>query len=116
MEDQLDRMKEIVTFTKAGQVTLLRNVGSTEDFIVTCLVANNLAHESGKTQKQTMSVDDLIGAGGLAQRIARQTIYNSTSTLSKSKIIHKRGNEFYVDERTVLQFLATKLPQLLKRN
>jgi hypothetical protein len=114
LEQQLERMAQVVALTSDGQVTLLRSVASAEDFIVTCLVAQNLAHRLGKTQKQTMSVDDLIGAGGLAQRIARQTIYNCTSGLSKSKIIRKQGNEFYVDERTVLQFFAAKLPQLLK--
>jgi hypothetical protein len=114
LEQQLQNLQPIVALTKNGQVTLLKNVGNTEDFIVTCLVAENLGHRLGKAQKQTMSVDDLIAAGGLAQRIARQTIYNSTSSLSKSKIIQKRGNEFFVDERTVMQFFATKLPQLIK--
>jgi|HubBroStandDraft_4_1064222.scaffolds.fasta_scaffold644020_2 hypothetical protein len=115
LEQQLQQLEPIVALTNDGQVTLLKNVGNTEDFIITCLVAENLGHRLGKAQKQTMSVDDLIAAGGLAQRIARQTIYNSTSSLSKSRIIQKKGNEFFVDERTVMQFFATKLPELINR-
>jgi hypothetical protein len=107
-------MQSVVTLTSDGQVALLKGVGSAEEFIVTCLVAQNLAHRLGKAPRQTMSVDDLIGAGGLAQRVARQTVYNSTSSLAKKKIIQKNGNEFYVDERTVLQFVSTMLPLLAK--
>ena len=120
MENELDqslqKMGSVVALTSDGQVTLLKNVGSSEDFIVTCLVAKNLAHRLGKTSQQTMSVDDLIGAGGLAQRVARQTIYNSTSSLAKSRIIQKRGNQFYVDERTVLQYISAKLPRLVSHS
>jgi len=115
LEQQLQQLEPIVALTNDGQVTLLKNVGNAEDFIITCLVAENLGHRLGKAHKQTMSVDDLIAAGGLAQRIARQTIYNSTSSLSKSRIIQKKGNEFFVDERTVMQFFATKLPELINR-
>jgi hypothetical protein len=115
LEQQLQQLEPIVALTNNGQVTLLKNVGNAEDFIITCLVAENLGHRLGKAQKLTMSVDDLIAAGGLAQRIARQTIYNSTSSLSKSRIIQKKGNEFFVDERTVMQFFATKLPELINR-
>src|ERR1700677_3536800 len=107
LEQQLQQLEPIVALTNDGQVTLLKNVGNAEDFIITCLVAENLGHRLGKAHKQTMSVDDLIAAGGLAQRIARQTIYNSTSSLSKSRIIQKKGNEFFVDERTVMNFFAT---------
>ena len=69
----------------------------------------------GKTAKQTMSADDLIGAGGMVQKTAKQTIYNAASALARNKIIQKRGNEYFVSERTELQFFAAKLPQLLKR-
>jgi len=110
MENQLQQwlqeMQSFVTLTSDGRVALLRNRGSAEELILTCLVTQNLAHRLGKTPRQTMSVDDLIGAGGLAQRVARQTVYNSTSSLAKKKIIQKKGNEFYVDERTVLQYVA----------
>jgi hypothetical protein len=115
-EQWLDRLQEIVTFTSDGQVTLLRNVGSVEDLVVTCLVAQNVAHRAGKTPKATMSVDDFIAAGGLAHSAARQSVYNSTSKLAQRKIIQKRGNEFFVDERTVLQYVAARLPPLTAHN
>jgi hypothetical protein len=76
-------------------------------------VAQHLAHRTGQAAKATLSVDELIGVGGLAQRVARQSIYNTTSSLSKAKIIQKHGNEFFVDERAVLQFFATVLPALM---
>jgi len=113
-EQWLESMASFVALTAAGQVALLRSVASAEDFVVTCLVAQNLAHSAGRTSKSTMSIDDLIGAGGLAHRAARQTVYNTTSKLAQSRIIQKRGNEFFVDERTILQFVANKLPQLMK--
>ena len=115
-EKQFEMMATIVALTEDGQVTVLRNLGSTEDFIIACMVAQNLAHRLGKTKKQSMSVDDLIGAGGLAQRLARQTVYNTTSALTKAKILQKQGHEFLVGERTVLQFFATRFPQFSKRN
>lgn len=105
----LQKMGTLVAITSDGLVTILKHVGSAEDFIITCLVAQKLAHRLGKTSTETMSVDDLIGAGGMTQRLARQTVYNATSSLAKSKIIQKRGNEFFVDERTVLQYVAAKL-------
>jgi hypothetical protein len=111
-EQWLERIQEIVTLTSDGQVTLLQNVGSVEDLIVTCLVVQNVAHRAGKSPKDTMSVDDFIAAGGLAHTAARQSVYNCTSQLVKRKIIQKRGSEFLVGERTVLQYFAAKVPQL----
>jgi hypothetical protein len=115
-QKQYEMMAPIIALTEGGEVTVLTNLGSTEDFIVSCMVAQNLAHRLGKTKKQSMSVDDLIESGGLAQRLARQTVYNTTSALTKAKILQKQGHEFFVTERTVLQFFATKFPQLTKRN
>lgn len=114
--EHLERMSALVTLTSDGQVTLLKNVGSAEHFVITCLVTQNLAYRLSMTPKQTLSVDEIIGAGGLAQRVARQTVYNTTSNLTKIRVIEKRGNEFLVSERTVLQFFATILPELLTRN
>jgi hypothetical protein len=111
VDDMIQQMKADVAVTSNGQITVLREVGSTEEFIVTCLVAKQLAFRSGKVSTETMSVDDLIGAGGLAQRIARQTIYNATSKLVQGRIIQKQGNQFCVDERIVLQYAAQKLPR-----
>jgi hypothetical protein len=110
-DQMLQQMKALVAITSDGQVTILRDVGSAEEFIVTCLVAKQLAFRSGKVSTETMSVDDLIGAGGLSQRVARQTIYNATSKLAQAKIIHKQGNQFRVDERILLQYAAQKLSQ-----
>jgi hypothetical protein len=111
-QEWLQKLESVVVLTGAGQVTLLRNVGSAEEFVVTCLVAQNLAQRAGRTQSDTMSVDEMIAAGGLVQSVARQTVYNVTSALAKRKIIQKRGNEFCVDERIVLQYVAAKLPLL----
>ncbi len=110
----LQNLAAIAAVTSDGQVTLLSNVGNTEDLIVTSLVVRCLAHQVGKSAKKTMSIDELMAAGGLTQRVARQTIYNSTSSLTKSKIIEKSGNEFFVGERTVMQYVASKLPALVK--
>ena len=110
-DEMLQQMKTAAAITSDGQVTVLRDLGSAEEFVVTCLVAKLLAFRAGKVPAETMSVDDLISAGGMAQRIARQTIYNSTSKLAQGRIIHKRGNQFYVDERILLQYAAQKLPQ-----
>jgi len=114
-EESLRRLEPLVALTSDGQVTVLRAVGNTEHFILLCLVAQQLAFRLKRVAKKTLSVDELIGAGGLAQRVARQTIYNSTSKLVKSKILQKVGNEFFVDERTELQFFAAVLPSLLGR-
>ena len=111
VEQMLQQMKPVVAITTDGQVTILRDIGSTEEFIVTCLVAKQLAFRLGKVPTQAMSVDDLLSAGGLAQRIARQTIYNATSKLAQGKIIQKQGAQFFVDERIVLQYAAQKLSQ-----
>jgi hypothetical protein len=111
VDQMLQQMKQTVAITSDGQVTILRDVGSTEEFIVTCLVAKQLAFRASKVPAETMSVDDLLSAGGMAQRIARQTVYNATSKLAQGRIIHKRGNQFYVDERIVLQYAAQKLSQ-----
>lgn len=113
-ENFLQSLEALIALTADGQVAALKNMGSAEDLIVACLVAQNLAHQIGKAPKSTMSIDDLIAAGGLAHRVARQTVYNSTSALAKSKIIQKRGNEFFVDERAVLQFVSARLPHLVK--
>ena len=111
VDQMIQQMRSVVAITSDGQVTVLRDLGSTEEFIVTCLVAKQLAFRAGKIPGEAMSVDDLISAGGLAQRIARQTIYNATSKLAKARIIQKQGNQFYVDERVILQYAAQKLPQ-----
>lgn len=114
-EEALRKIESLVALTGDGLVTILRPADTTEHFILMCLVAQQLAFQIGRAAKKTMSVDELIAAGGLSQRIARQTIYNCTSSLSKAKIVQKKGNEFFVDERTELQFFATVLPQLLGR-
>jgi len=111
VEQMLQQMKSVAAITTDGQVTILQDVGSTEEFIVTCLVTKQLAFRLGKVPTQAMSVDDLLSAGGLAQTIARQTIYNATSKLAQRKIIHKEGNQFFVDERILLQYAAQKLSQ-----
>jgi hypothetical protein len=111
----LKEIESIVTLTSDGKVALLKPVDNTEQLIVACLVAQYLAHRGGRASKPGLSVDEIIGAGGLAQRVARQTVYNSVSKLSKSKIIEKIGGEFSVDERAVLQFFATMLPNLRSR-
>jgi hypothetical protein len=111
VDQLLQQLKTKAAITSDGQVTVLRDLGSAEEFIVTCLVAKQVAFRAGKVSTETMSVDDLISAGGLAQRIARQTIYNATSKLAQGRIIHKQGNQFYVDERIVLQYAAQNLPQ-----
>src|SRR5712692_1674853 len=110
-DQMLQQMQTTAAITSDGQVTVLRDVGSAEEFIVACLVAKQLAFRVGKVITETMYVDDLISAGGLAQRVARQTIYNATSKLAQGRIIHKQGNQFYVDERIVLQYAAQKLPK-----
>ena len=110
----LEEMETIVTLTEGGDVTLLRDAGSAENLVLALLVAQHCAYRSGKTKKQSLSVDELIAAAGLAQRVARQTVYNTTSTLSRAKIIQKTGNEFFVDERTVIQFRSALLSDLVK--
>lgn len=111
--DGLREMEPLITLTSDGQIALLKSLGNAEDFVVACLVTQHLAHRAGRTAKQTLAIDDIIAAGGLAQRVARQTIYNATSTLAKARIIRKNGNEFYVDERAVLQFFSARLPALV---
>jgi hypothetical protein len=111
VDQMLQQMNSVAAITSDGQVTILRDVGSAEEFIVTCLVVKQLAFRLGKVPTQTMSVDDLLSAGGLAQRIARQTIYNATSKLAQGRVIHKQGNHFFVDERILLQYAAQKLSQ-----
>jgi hypothetical protein len=113
-EQLFQSLEPLVALTADGQVAVLKNMGNSEDLIIACLVAQNLSHQMGKASKQTMSVDDLIAAGGLAHRLARQTVYNSTSALARSRIIQKRGNEFCVDERAILQFVSARLPHLVK--
>ena len=113
-EEFLKRLEPIVSLTSAGEVVLLTNVGTAEEAIIACLVAQYLAHKAARTSKETLSVDDLIAAGGLAHTLARQTVYNATSRLSRNRIVQKLGNEFFVNERIVLQYVAAKLPQYLK--
>lgn len=109
----LEQLGAIVGLTSEGEIVLLRKIANAEDFIVTCLVAQFLVQRTDKTKKDTLSVDEIIAAGGLTYRPARQTIYNSTSNLAKSRIILKEGKKFRVGERTVLQYFATKVRELL---
>lgn len=109
----LGQLEPIMVLTSDGKLALLRPVNSTEQLILACLVAQHLAHGAGKTQKPGLSIDEIISSGGLAQRIARQTVYNAMSKLSKGRIVQKNGGEFFVDERVVLQFFSTVLPSLL---
>jgi hypothetical protein len=114
-EEQLRQMESLVALTSDGKVALMKSVNSAEQFIVACLVAQHLAHGIGKAQKQGLSIDEIISAGGLAQRTARQTVYNTMSKLSKARIVQKSGGEFFVDERVILQFFATVLPDLISK-
>jgi hypothetical protein len=111
--ERLDQLKSIVGVTSTGEIALLRKIPNAEDFIVTCLVAQLVAHKAGQATDDNLTIDQMISCGGLAYRPARQTVYNATSGLSKNHIIKKEGNKFRVDERTVLQFFATKLRSLL---
>jgi len=114
-EEQLRQMESVVAVTSDGKVALMQPVNSAEQFVVACLVAQHLAHKTGKAQKDGLSIDEIISAGGLAQRTARQTVYNTMSKLSKGRIVQKNGGEFFVDERVILQFFATVLPDLISR-
>jgi hypothetical protein len=112
-EEFLRSLEATVSLTSVGEVVLLTNHGTAEEAVIACLVAQHLAHKAGRTNKETLSVDDLIAAGGLAHALARQTVYNATSRLSRNRIVQKLGNEFFVDERIVLQYVAKKFPQYL---
>ena len=110
--EMLGQLSPIVGLTSGGEIFFRKKPPTAEDFIVTSLVAQFVAHKAGKASKETLSINELISAGGLAYRPARQTIYNSTSGLAKNQIILKEGNEFRVPERVVVQYLDTKLAQL----
>jgi hypothetical protein len=109
----LEQLKSIVEFTSDGEVVLLRKISSAEDFIITCLVAQFVAHKAGKAKKEGLSTEEIISAGGLAYRPAKQTIYNATSGLAKTRILTKDGGSFRVGERIVVQFFSAKLPEIL---
>jgi hypothetical protein len=111
--EMLEQLKGIVEFTSDGEIVLLRKISSAEDFIITCLVAQFVAHKAGKAKKEGLSTDEVISAGGLAYRPAKQTIYNATSGLAKTRILTKDGKDLRVGERIVVQFFSTKLPEIL---
>lgn len=108
----LEEFQQLLAVTEDGKIAILQEGLEAEDFIVACLVGAFLANKTDRTDRQTMSVDEIVAAGGLIYRPARQTLYNNLSKLSKSGVIKKKGKEFFVDERVFLQFSMARLPQL----
>jgi hypothetical protein len=107
----LDKLSAITAFTSDGEVVLVGKIDSTQDFIITCLVTRWLGHRVGVCKEPGSTIDEILAAGGVLYRPARQSIYNTMSKLSRNHVILRVGREFQVDERAVLQYFAFKFPK-----
>ena len=96
-----------------GEITVMKEKISIDDFILLSLIAAYLGHKLGKFDRETLRVDDILRAGGVACEFSRGSIYNELSTLAGGgKIEREAKGEYKVTLGRVIQFTNLVLPKL----
>ena len=111
-EGPIDQYKEIFDIIE-GEIVILKEKLSIENVVLLSLVAAYLGHKLGKLDKETLSADEILRAGGVAYDFKRGSIDNVLSGLAKSgKIVREIKGEYKVTFGRVIQFTKVVLPKL----
>lgn len=96
-----------------GEIAILKEKLSIENVVLLSLVAAYLGHKLGKLDKETLSADEILRAGGVAYDFKKGSIDNVLSELAKSgKIVREIKGKYKITYARVIQFTKVVLPKL----